>query len=230
MKRIIKNLSFALLVSFGIISCNTDDKSVSSDQTNTEYSFSQDGKSVTFNYKTEKEKNEILLNLSTEYIESIYLVEDIDTRYQISGAIIQENKANKTLEMVFETVNLGDMTDEELVFFMMAYPIDYNDNKGLQSEKLQHYCDGGTQNGSSLTLDRPKGPVGAMSYGKKVAEFAQNCLNGGGCLQICNAYVEVLPNLDKIKIDESIFLQEYKDLLDKSKLALSTKLELKIKK
>lgn len=228
MKNIIKNLALAFIASFTIVSCGTDDKSSSKDQSKKEYSISKDGKSVSYSYKTDEEKLEILADISNDYLESVYLKEELDTRYQVSGAMIQEDKVNKTLKIEFETVNLGNMTDAELVTFMIAYPLEYVNHLQLQTEKLEHYCDGGSKNGSSMTLDRPNGPGSAYKYAKQVAKFAQACLNGGGCLQICSAYVVLVPNTDLLKIKSNIELKEYQELLEISKVAIFSKLDKKI--
>ncbi|WP_413512223.1 hypothetical protein [Myroides odoratus] len=232
MKKTIKKLSLLILLSFIAVSCNTDDKT-STEKEKAEYNIQEKGSSVTINYKDSKEKEAILANLSSDYIETIYLKNNIDTRYQISGAIIQDDKINKTIRLEFETVNLGNMSDAELVSFMMFYSIDYKNNDKLslaKTEKLSHYCDGGKKDGTSITLNRPTGPVSAASYGRKVADFAQACLDGGGCMQVCRAYIVFLPTLEAIKFEKVSYLQEYTKLLEVSQTALFSNLELKIKK
>lgn len=233
MKKTFKKLSFLLLLSFTVISCNTDDKSSSSDSEKFEYSSNYNGKSIEIKYKDSKEKENILSNLTYDYIETVYLNNQIDTRYQITGAVIQDDKINKTLRLEFETVNLGNMSDAELVSFMMFYSIEHKPDIDItlaKTEKLMHYCDGGKKDGTSITLNRPTGPVSAASYGKKVADFAQACLDGGGCMQICTAYVVIKPELDYLKFNTVSDLNDYKKLIDLSEDALKISLDKKINK
>lgn len=233
MRKMFQKLGFLLLLSFTVISCNTDEKSSSSDSKKNEYSINSNGKSIEIKYKDNQEKEDALSNLTYDYIETVYLKDQIDTRYQITGAAIKDDKINKTLRIEFETVNLGNMSDAELVSFMMFYSIEHKPDIDItlaKTEKLMHYCDGGKKDGSSITLDRPTGPGSAAKYAAKVAKFAQACLDGGGCMQICLAYVVIKPEVDYLKFNNASELNDYIKLIDLSENALQVSLEKKINK
>jgi len=54
-------------------------------------------------------------------------------------------------------------------------------------EQLELYCDGGTEDGTSITVDRPTGPLSAIKFGKAIEDFSNACLDGGGCIEVCKA-------------------------------------------
>ena len=52
-------------------------------------------------------------------------------------------------------------------------------------EKIRIDCEGGSNDGKQIIIDRPRGPGDIISIGKKVGDFMSDCLDGGGCVRVC---------------------------------------------
>lgn len=230
MKKILKNLTLGLFSLLIIVSCSSNEKQINTEDTNTNTEsayISPESGSITFNYSSDIGRDNILNTIFTDYIGSGYLKYDLDTSYQAFGALVHDNKEERTVRIEFGVENLGGISDSELIYQMMMFSINYKDTGFMKKERLECYCDVETQDGSSITLDRLDGKISAAIYGKKVSDFATACLDGGGCLQICNAYFAITPNLESIDLPE-FDLKVYQEEINVARIALFEKLELRI--
>lgn len=196
-----KKVLFLFLVSsFTFLSCdssdsNIEENAISNEKENSKFQRriqppSRDGRfyevsSIVRSYNTEAQKREIMNQLSTTYLNNIYVNSDFDSRYQVAGAAFEDNRRQRKIAIKYVRINLHDMSFEQLTRFMTSVPINYSEKEEIKKEKLLHQCVGGKNDSKTLILDRPTGIGSAMIYGKEISKFAEECLDGGGCLEVC---------------------------------------------
>ncbi|MCP1994370.1 hypothetical protein [Flavobacterium sp. HSC-61S13] len=173
-------------------------------------------------YSNEVEKNDFIEEISIKFLDKTYESE-FDSRYQVAGYVIENHLDQSKLVIKSSIVNIGGLSNSELPYFGMFSSIEYteealapNSERAIQTERLKYNCNGGSKGDSTITLNRLKGAASTARYGKQIAQFAQACLDGRGCVTICKAFVSVGPNDKYIKFSSSQDQLEYLHAIDKS--------------
>lgn len=227
-------VSVLVIIGFSFYACSTDEKSKSqeSERGIVTADFQDENSTIkvkSVNYSSPEERSILLEEIYAAFLTEIYVDSEFDSQFQLAGSIVEDNIQEQKLTMKYDVINLNDMSIDELAWAMTGYQVSNagNDNElyGAKKEKLMHYCDGGTNDGKTITLDRPTNAFNAASYGKKVAQFAADCLDGGGCLQVCNAgYLVLLPNIEAMfELEEEEKIQ-YQEMLDNTSAILYERL------
>ena len=221
-------------LSLSLVSCLSDDKNNNLPATEQKIQSNKNKpekeaafyevESVVVDYKSAEEKKVLLDELNTYYLNNLYNESDFDSRYQVAGSSIDDYKEKKKLVLKFVRVNLDGMNFDQLAAFIGAYPLDYKTNTEEKKEKLLHQCVGGTNDSKTLTLDRPTGLGSAAAYGKKVADFAAECLDGGGCIEICTAASSIQANENTIVFEKDADRSEYIEMVHRTKEMVAKKL------
>lgn len=197
-----------------------------SDKTEPTSVLSSKEKSVRYkilDYDNLESRNEALNELANYYLEEVYINNEFDSRYQVATAIFEDYKDLKKVLVKFDVINLEDMNYDQISAFIGATNINFNTSD--KKEYLWHQCVGGKNDSKTLVLERPTGIGSAASYGKKVADFAAECLDAGGCIEVCKYTNSVKANTENINFENESDREEYEEMLNNTQEILQNKLE-----
>lgn len=237
-----KKVLFLFLVSsLTFLSCDSSDsgieeKAISNEKEDSKFQrriqpLSRDGRfyevsSIVRSYNSEAQKRQIINQLSTTYLDNIYVNSDFDSRYQVAGAIFEENRRQRKIAIKYARINLQDMGFEELTRFMASVPINYSEKEDAKKEKLYHQCVGGKNDSKTLVLDRPDSKISGAIYADKLSQFASECLDGGGCLEICKLSTSSLTsNIESLVFNNNMNQENYRRMIQTTIQMLHQKLD-----
>jgi len=211
MRNIVKifSVAFSVMALSFFVSCDTEetsktdsDNSIELNDLNTTTSVQKRGSEGEVIYKSvgynESNKEAVLSELIESFTQYLYVDLGFDSQKEIILFDIEKHLKNQKYILKYEVLEL----DPLILGLALGLAEGEYDLLEPNKEQLELYCNGGTKDGTSITVDRPTGPLSAIKFGKAIEDFANDCLDGGGCVEVCKASAMISNIVPKTVIRE----------------------------
>ncbi len=134
-------------------------------------------------------KNFLLEEMIRDFTIYLYMDLNFDSLRQVVSFEVEQNNNSYELSLNYEIINLDELDPLALMFVGSFDNVNTTNSTG--GEKINIDCNGGTNNGKNIVVDRPTGVLSATRVARQIEKFMSDCLDGGGCLEICKANASI---------------------------------------
>jgi len=137
-------------------------------------------RSVSYN---EDNKEAVLSELIESFTEYLYVDLGFDSQEEVAFIELENHLKNKEYVLKYDFMRAVDM------LFTFAITGTAWELLEPDKEQLELICNGGTNDGKSIKVDKPKSMFSKAAT--EIYKFSIDCLNGGGCVKMCTVSIAI---------------------------------------
>jgi len=131
----------------------------------------------------ESDKEFVLKNLIEDFMGHLYFELGFDSQKQVAFFEIEKHLKEQKYVLKY------DFCDTDVIVIGSALSGTAFRVVEQGKEQLELHCSGGSNDGKSIKVDKPTSKFSKAT--KEIYDFSMDCLNGGGCVEMCTASVAI---------------------------------------